>query len=171
MNIKHYLTAILIFATIFLSGISIKAQDSMATITIKGRGFGYAYYQNGKSLNMAQLAEITRDTKEAFKYIIKADNYKIAGIAFGAVGGGCVGYSLGYLLGCSMVGQPVELKKFLPFLVAGAGGVVCSIAFDAGSKDKVRQGVEIYNNSIKQKNNANLDVGFSPNGLMLQLNF
>jgi hypothetical protein len=36
---------------------------------------------------------------------------------------------------------------------------------------KVRKGVTVFNNAIKQKNNTYLDLGFSPNGMMLRLNF
>jgi hypothetical protein len=39
------------------------------------------------------------------------------------------------------------------------------------SADNLRKGVDIFNNTIKQKNNTNIDLGFSPNGMILKLNF
>ena len=55
MNPKHHLFAILIFATILLFCFSAKSQNNSEAITIAAKGFGYAYYQNGKKLTFNQL--------------------------------------------------------------------------------------------------------------------
>jgi len=171
MNTKHYLTAILIFTTFLLSCFSAKSQNISETITIARKGIGYAYYQNGKVLNFSQLLSLTKENTEAYNFLIKADNWKITGLFFGVIGGGCLGYSLGYALGAAMAGNSINMKILLPVSLVGTGLTFCSFIFEIVSKDNIRKGVDIYNNSIKQKNNPNIDIGISTNGMMFRLNF
>jgi len=171
MNTKHYLSAILIFSVIFLFGFSVHAQNSSDGIRVIKRELGYVFYQNTKKLNIRQLANITRENTESYNYIIRADSWQIATIYSGVVGGGCVVGSLGYALGAAIVGNPINMKMFLPILSVGAGLVICSITFGVLANNNLKKGVELFNNSIKEKNSTNLDLGFSPGGVMLRLNF
>ena len=59
-------------------------------------------------------------------------------------------------------GNPLTLKHRLLLV----GGGICDLFANAKIK-----GVTVFNSSLKQKNNAHLDLGFLPNGVMLRLNF
>jgi len=172
MNTKHSLTAILIFIAIFLSGFSSNAQNGSDTIRIVRKGLSYVYYKGDDMLNFKQLMNITTSNLEAFKLIEKSKNMRYTGYIFAIAGGGCLGYSLGYALGTAMLGN--TLNKSLFFSMLGTGVVligVWSIGFEVGANNKVREGIAVYNNGIRQKNNANLDLGFSSGGVMLRLSF
>jgi len=54
----------------------------------------------------------------------------------------------------------------------GAGAVFTgiSIGFEVGANNKAKEAITVFNNAIRQSNNANLDLGFSPGGVMLRLN-
>ena len=167
MNTKHYFTAILIFAAIVLSGFSVQAQNDADTIRIDGR----RYYQKNIKLNIAQLVNISTVDKTAFRFIQKAQYQNFAACCFGIVGGGCLGFSLGYALGAAMFGNPMNKPLFFSLLGAGAVLTGIGIAFDVGANNKVKEGISIYNQFIKQRNSTNINLGFSTNGASLQLNF
>jgi hypothetical protein len=172
MNAKHYLPTILICATIFLFYFKSYAQNSSDEIKIvNGKFWGCDAIQNGKTLTYNQLIKITRENPESCKYISKAYGLKGAGIFLGFVGGCGMGFSLGYALGRVIYDSPFEMKIFFPVAIAGVCLVACSITFDALATQNLRKGVDIFNKSIKQKNNANIDIGFMPNGMFLKLNF
>jgi len=135
MNIKHFLIKTVFFTTIFLSVFYVKSQNSSEAITVVRKGLGYAYYQNDKMLNINQIANITRENADVHKYLVKSDVWWITGICFGIAGGGCIGYSLGYALGCTIAGNSIEMKKVLPSFLVGAGLSCCSIIFEVVSKD------------------------------------
>jgi Na+/H+ antiporter NhaC len=63
------------------------------------------------------------------------------------------------------------MKVFPPFLGAGVALIAIGIGFEVRANNRAKEGVAVYNNSIKQKSNANLDLGFSPNGVILKLSF
>ena len=168
MNTKHYFTAILIFAAIVLSGFSVQAQNDADMITIAKKG---VYYQNEKQVNFKQLMTLTQGNKEVYGYMVKAQNMNAAAIGFGIVGGGCLGFSLGYALGAAMFGNPKNKPLFFSLLGAGAVLTGIGIAFDVGANNKVKEGISIYNQFIKQRNSTNINLGFSTNGASLQLNF
>jgi hypothetical protein len=172
MNTKHIFPAILIFAAILLFSNRCQAQNTSDELKVVRDWFlGYTASQHGKILTYSQLINITRDNVEACKYVRKAYSCKTAGVFFGVVGGGCLGFSLGYVLSLALYDSPIEMKIFLPFIAAGAGMVVCSITFDALATQNLRKGVDIFNKSIKQKNSTNIDLGFMPNGMFLRFNF
>jgi hypothetical protein len=171
MILNHHLTAILIFATIFFSGFSGKAQNDIDTIRIEKKGVCYLYYQNGKVLNFKQLSSLTRENKEAYQFMTKAKDQNIAAFAFAFVGGGCLGYSLGYALVSVMDGNPLNKSLFYSLLGVGVGLTGIGIVFDISAKKTIKKGIDAYNNSTKQKNNTNLNLGFSPNRMSIRLNF
>jgi len=76
----------------------------------------------------------------------------------------------GYAIGCAITKNLVNLNLLLPLLGAGTsfivGGVICEIV----SNSKMQKGVLAYNNTIKQKNNTSLYLGFAPTGMTLKLN-
>jgi hypothetical protein len=56
-------------------------------------------------------------------------------------------------------------------LIAGTGLIGISIGFEIVANIKLEAAVELYNKSQRENNNANLNIGFSPNGVNLRLNF
>ena len=172
MNPKLYLTSILIFITICLFNFSVKSQNnSDSTIRMVNKGLGYDYYQGNVMLSFKQVMYLTKSNPEAFKLMIRSDNMRSASIFFGFVGGVSLGYSAGYMLGRFMTGRTFEEKIFYPILGAGAALIFIGIGFSAGATDNARKGIAVFNNGIKQSNNANFDLGFYPGGAMLRLNF
>jgi len=171
MHTKHYLTTILIFATILLFCFSVQSQNSSDTIRMVKKVGNYKCYRNNERLSMSQLMYITQNNEKAYRYIIKANNLRFTSQLLGVVGGGCFGYSLGYVIGRSIADYPIEIKKIVPFLLVGSGTVIFSITFWAISNENLRKGLDIYNHSIKQKNNPQFNLGFSPYGTTLQINF
>jgi len=171
MTPKHYFAAIIIIALIFLSGFSGKAQNSSDTIRIVKSGLGYLYYQDDVTLNFKQVMALTKENKKACRLMEQATNMRGAAYVFAAFGGGFAGYALGYALGCAMYGNPMNQPLFFIMLGAGAAFIGIGVAFEAGANNKVKAGVELFNQSKKQTNNPNLGLNFSPNGVNLRLNF
>ena len=171
MNTKHYLAAILFFWIIFLLGFSVKSQEISDTIIIEKKIIGYEYYKDGFLLTFNQVAQLTKSNTESAKLMEKSIDMRISGYVWEGVGGFILGSSLGYALGCAMVDK--FFSKPLFFGLLGAGTVVMStgIGLEICAIKKAKKSVDIYNNSIKQKNNANLDLGISTQGMMLRLNF
>jgi len=60
---------------------------------------------------------------------------------------------------------------FCSMLGAGAVFIGIGIGFEVGANNKAKEAITVFNNAIRQSNNANLDLGFSPGGVMLRLSF
>ena len=171
MTLKHILPTILLFAVISLSCFSSCAQDGSDTIRMEKRGLGYVCYKNNEILNFTQLTHLTNSNPETTKLLRASKNMQVGAYIFGCLGSGFMGYSLGYALGTAMGGNTLNKTLFFSMLGAGAVFVGIGIGFEVGANKKVKQGVDIYNNAIKQKSSTNLDLGFSTNGVSLRLNF
>ena len=171
MNSKHNLSAFLIIAFILLSSFASHAQNSSDTIRMEKRGLGYVCYKDNEMLNFTQLVHLTSSNSETAKLLRASKNMQVGAYVFGCFGGGFMGYSLGYALGTAMNGNTLNKTLFFSMLGAGAVFAGIGIGFEVGANNKVKEGVEIYNKSIKQKNNTSLDLGFSSNGMGLRLNF
>ncbi|MCL2311988.1 MAG: hypothetical protein FWC41_05810 [Firmicutes bacterium] len=171
MNIKHSLTAFLIFIAIFLSGFSSNAQNGSDTVTIVKRGAGVNYYyQEGNLLKFNQLMDLTKANEIAYGLMQQAYNLRIASICFYITGGISFGFSLGYFI-IGAIFDNIKTSILIPSLGAGVGlligGGICGLF----ANTKILKGVKVFNNSIRQNNNASLDLGFSSNGVMLRLSF
>jgi len=171
MSTKQYLSAILIFITFFSLQFFAKAQDNRDTIRIVKNVIGMSYYQNDKMLDFNQLMDLSKKNEAAYKLMKEAYTLRVVGIGFSSIGGFSVGFSAGYAIGKAISGNIVNMKVFLPFLGAGAALIAIGIGFEVGANNKAKEGVAVFNNAIKQKNNANLNLGFSPNGMMFRLTF
>jgi len=171
MNTKHNLSAFLIIAFILLSSFASHAQNSSDTIRMEKRGLGYVCYKDNEMLNFTQLVHLTSSNSETAKLLRASKNMQVGAYIFGCLGSGFMGYSLGYALGTAMGGNTLNKTLFFSMLGTGAVCVGIGIGFEVGANKKVKQGVDIYNNAIKQKSSTNLDLGFSTNGVSLRLNF
>jgi len=171
MNIKSYLTTILIFVTIFLFCFSSRAQNSSDTIRIVKKGLGYVFYKDDVMVNYKQALQLTASNVEAFRLLEKSNSMRNAGYIFAAAGGGCVGYSLGYALGLAMFGNTINKPLFFSTLGAGAVLIGIGIGFEVGANNKAKKGITVFNNAVRQSKNTSIDLGFSPGGVMLRLGF
>jgi hypothetical protein len=171
MNPKHHFTAILFFAILFLSCLSVKSQNSADTIRIVEDEIDIDYFLNQKRLSYKLLMDLTKENRAAYKIIDEAYSLHKMSIFFDCAGGLLVGYAAGYAIGKAIVGNIFNLKVFLPILGTGIALTSIGIGFEAGATKKAKKGVAVYNQSIKQKNNANLNLGFYPNGMALKMNF
>ena len=59
------------------------------------------------------------------------------------------------------------------FSTLGIGAVLIGISFalEKNASNKVKAGVDLFNQSIRQKNNTSLGLDVSPGGMLLRLNF
>jgi len=171
MRPKHYVTTLIFFAIAILLVFSAKTQNTSDTIGIikKGAGINY-YYQNGNSLNFNQLRDLTKENQMACKFMQQAYNLRMVKNALYIVGGTSIGFSIVYFIPGAVI-TGIKTDIFIPFLCTGVGllvaGGICQLYLNV----KVLKGVTAFNNEIKQKNNKNLDLGFSSNGIIFRLNF
>lgn len=169
MTTKHYLTAILIFALIFLSAFSGKAQNSSDIIraekTIWG---GYTYFKDNEMISFDQVKRLIAENEKAYNLLKDSRGLRINSYMVAFVGGGCVGYALAEfaILG-NMINRPVVFSV----LGAGVALIGIGIGLDAAANKKLKTAITIYNQSKRENNHANLYVGFSPNGVNMRLNF
>jgi len=172
MSKKSYLPTILIFAAaILLSCFSVKAQSLSDTIRVEKRGLRYIYYKDNVMINFQQVMYLTASNPKAFRLLKESKNMRNAGYFFAIIGGGCVGYSLGYMLGRSISDNTINYGLFAAILAAGTVSIGVGIGFQIQASNKAKNAVVVFNNAIKRKNKANLDLSFSPGGVLLRLNF
>ena len=171
MNTRSYFSTVLIFTTVFLFCFSSHAQNSSDTIRIVKKGLGYVFYKDDVIVNYKQALQLTASNTEAFRLLEKSNNMRNVGYVFAATGGGCVGYSLGYALGLALFGNTMNKPLFFSVLGAGAVLIGVGVGFEVGANNKAKEAIGIFNNTIRQNNKTNLDLGFSSGGVMLRLNF
>jgi len=171
MNTKYYLSTILLFTVIALFIFSSNAQNNSDLIRMAKTTFGHAYYKNNERLTFSQIIQLTSSNPTSLKLIEQAYYMRYAGYAFGGIGGFSLGFALGHALGRAVAGNTIDEKLFYPLLGAGAGLIIIGIGLEFGAINKTKHAVAAYNDAIRQKNNANLDLGFSPGGVMLRLSF
>ena len=171
MTLKHILPTILLFAVIYLSCFSSCAQYSSDTITVKKFGRESVYSYNNRIIRPYQLSDIAYSNKEAAKLFQEALHLRVAGGFLGGIGGFVVGFTAGHTIVRTTKNVPVKWAVVLPFLAIGSAFIICSISFEVLAKQRVDIGVRVFNNSIKQKNSANLNLGISTNGMIVRLNF
>ena len=171
MNKKPYLSVILFFVTIFISVFSAKSQSRSDTIRMEKMAGIYFYYMDNVRLSKWELNQLLSQNHEADKLMIKSNNLRTATYFLSFTGGACVGVSLGLLLGSAIFQVPLNTKVFIPCLIAGTAAIGFSIAFEMSANRNAKEAIAVFNNSIKNKNNTTFNLGISPNGLMVNLNF
>jgi hypothetical protein len=98
----------------------------------------------------------------------QGNNLRVASICLYTPAAFFLGFSVGYII----ITGP-DFNKNISFISLGAGaglliaGGICELVSNA----KILKGVKIFNHSKIQNNHTNLDLGFSPNGVILRLNF
>ena len=144
---------------ILLFAINIYAQEP---IIIK-EGFGTTYMQDGELLTQQDLKFILSESPEAISEYNKSMVHNVIGSVFAGVGGFCVGYPIGTMLGG---GEP-------NWGMAGIGaGLICvAIPFSIAAKNKLTNAVNIYNDMLNEENSISINFGPTENGIGLCLRF
>jgi hypothetical protein len=147
------------------------SQNSSDTISLKNKLIGYVYYKNNVKLSFEQVMLEVGSNPKAYKLMKISNNMQNAGYIFAIAGISSLGFSLGYALICEIYRNKINKTLFFTTFGSGLGFIGVGISFEIGSSILAKKGITIFNNSIKQRNNTNLDLGISPNGIMLRLNF
>ena len=174
MNTKYHISSILIFFVFFLLQFSVKAQNNsdtivIGTITVEKKGNRVIdYYQEGRIL---QLMNLTKENEMAYQLMRQARDLRVTSVCLYVTGGAFLGFSAGYAIGSTIIGRPIQMKLFLPFLGAGAGLLICGGILESVAQTKILKGVEIFNRPGKQNNHTSFNLDFAPNELTLRLNF
>lgn len=139
------------------------AQTTNDTISMVKRNNGrVAYMKGGIPLLPIQLEDVMYDYPESMRYLQKAKTNQVFGIIFAATGGYLIGYPLGTAIGG---GDPNWSMAAI-----GAGVVAIAFVFDGATKSNIRDAVEAYNRSVREKNSS-LSFGFTPSGIGFRLAF
>jgi len=171
MHTKPFLTAISFFTLFLLFCFSSNAQSNYEEIIVERRGNKYIYSKNNVTLSFGQLISETGDYREAQKLVLKAYRKRSASVGLGFTGGFCVGFVLGNVIVKSTRNESVNTKLVLPLFLGGLGLITASYCLEVSAKKNAKEGVDIYNKYVKQKNNPNFYLGFAPNEISLKLNF
>lgn len=139
-------------------------QELQDTITIVKKG-GVYYTQNFKILNNYDLKKKLKANPEAYQMYKSSENDKAAAMAFGAIGGVCIGFPLGQAIA---KGDP-----YWWLLAPGIAGIIVSIPFSSSSKQKSISAVKMYNEDIinKTTSRVKLNLKGSNEGIGLVLKF
>jgi len=171
MHTKHFLTTISFFTLLLLFCFSSNAQSNLEEIQVERRGNKYIYSKNNVALSFGQLVTETGDYREAQKLVLKAYRKRSAAVGVGFAGGFCVGFALGNVIVKSTRNESVNTKLVLPLFLGGAGLLISSYCLEISARNNAKDGVDIYNKYVKQKNNPNIHLGLAPTGMNIRINF
>lgn len=169
----HKLATYFFFATFFLLHFFVKSQNNSDTISMIKKDGRFLYYKNDVVLSKEQLKNLLIENNTiAFYLMEQSNNRRVTSCIFGFAGGVSLGYSFVYLLDRLQNKKNMNPKLFYPFLGAGLGLIVIGIDFGISANNKAREAIAAYNRSKRQKNNStSLNLGFSPGGVLLKLDF
>ncbi|MFN6379082.1 MAG: hypothetical protein ACK4WD_07390 [Flavobacteriales bacterium] len=147
-----------------ISNLSSTAQTNSDTISVV-KGFSTFYTRNYQLLTTRDLMEITKPNAAAYKEMRIARSHKNFASLMQFSGGFMVGIPLGSALSG---GEPNW-----PIAAIGAGVIIVSIPFSVAYTKHATKAVRIYNEGLKStgQNSLDFNIGFTQNGLGLQLRF
>ena len=165
---------LLIICIIFCCGfIQVQAQNydttnvtqRIDTIESRKTALGKSYYLGNKPLTLNRLSEITVSNSLAHQKIKQAQVCNVIGIIFGGIGGFCIGYPLGTLLGG---GDPIWFIAGI-----GVGFLAIGIPIAITGDRRLAEGVVLYNQGLQQKNTNTVyfRLGFTPTGMGMAVKF
>jgi hypothetical protein len=157
---------ILLFSFMMLCiGNHLFGQELTDTIESKKTSLGQSYYLGNERLTLKRLTEITVPNALAHNEIKQAQICNVFGCVFGIVGGACIGYPLGVLIGG---GKP-------NWIIAGvgAGCLLIGIPIAIVGDKHVAKGVALYNKGIQQASVTTIHfrLGFNPTGVSMVMTF
>jgi hypothetical protein len=129
------------------------------------KGFSTFFTRNYQLLTTRDLMEITKPNAAAYKEMRIARSHKNFASLMQFSGGFLVGIPLGSALSG---GEPNW-----PIAAIGAGVIIVSIPFSVAYTKRATKAVRIYNEGLKStgQNSLDFNIGFTQNGLGLQLRF
>jgi len=128
---------------------------------------GYKYTHNNELKSIGDLAKIMTSNTKAFELMKKGrTNRSISGV-LGFVGGGLIGWSLSTALAG---GDPNWTSAGI-----GAGLIAIGIPISSNANKKIKQAVELYNDSFNETSGNHFAPEFkiisNTNGFGLSMNF
>lgn len=150
---------ILIIVILIIGLQDIFAQTDNDTTLIQKSNSGYSY--NGNSLNTRRLKEVLRTNDEASQVYRNALNSRGMALSF-LISGGVI------IIGGQIMDRSVGLYK-----VAGVFFILSAVVINSSYGMRKDKAIEIYNNSIKQKNcpEQTVSIVLSSDGIGVQFNF
>ncbi|MDR2834691.1 MAG: hypothetical protein LBV69_00620 [Bacteroidales bacterium] len=150
--------------------------QNIKTIEDSIERFKGVYYINDNRLTFKGLCYITQNNLEANNILNYADKYRKSAYIFGATGGFLVGWGIGVNVSAKYKKKyntyynykNYELNTIL--FISGLAFCTIGITCDILKYRYTKKAVKIYNQSIREKY-MKLDIGFSPTGIGLRLNF
>ena len=153
---KQYILTIII---LFIGLQDILAQQDIDTTLIQSTNQGYSL--NGDYLNTRRMKEVLLANDEASRVYQSALNNKSTAFTF-LISGGVI-----------LVGGLIKDPSVGIFKVAGGIFILSALPFYTIYDKRTDKAVEIYNNTIKQKNylEKTVSIGLNSNGAGIQFNF
>jgi hypothetical protein len=172
LNTRLYIATMVLFTILFSFSNSVKSQSSFDTIKVAEKGAGVRHFYVGDNqLNFNMLMGLTHKNETAFKFMEQAYNLRLASRLLYITGGVTVCFAIVYISQIHNSNSFTDIKVLLPSIGGGVFIILCGGICEFFSKDKILKGVKVFNKSIKENSTANLNIGFSPTGMTLKLNF
>ncbi|MCL2027776.1 MAG: hypothetical protein FWG79_04725 [Bacteroidales bacterium] len=142
------------------------AQNTTEAMVIKQNAWtGTTFIQDGKSFTFKEVSVLMQDNPLAYESIKKARNNNTFGTVLAALGGAFVGWPLG----TALAGGEANWGM----VAIGAGLIVVAIPIYNTANRHAHNAVQYYNEGVRppQSSNVSVNLGTSPNGIGLQINF
>jgi len=137
------------------------AQISTDTLVIKK---GLTFQQNQKTYTFKEVPALMHNNKQAYEFIQKARTQSIISNVLSFAGGGFIGWPLGTAIAGGEANWTLA--------AIGAGLIVVAIPVFSSAKKNATKAVQIYNEGVQtQQNNLSVNLGVTPQGVGLQINF
>ena len=150
--------------------LSSNSPDMNQEIEIYNYGRILYYFLGEHRLTLKNMLIITKNTPNAYTHLNSAYNFRIASYVSGFLGG----FGMGYCTYAAIIAPSrsyVAQNAVLNWVVFGSSIILigCSIDFKYQANKRIIHGIRNYNNSLKNKNNLSLNIGFSPTGIGLKI--
>jgi hypothetical protein len=138
-----------------------------APIKVEKKGLAYRYtYREIRLRHFADFSPIMEDYPDALSHLNKAKTNNVVAAGIGFVGGFLVGWPLGE----TIAGSP---NPHWEFAAVGGGLVVVSAFFGAASGKQLREGINVYNESIASTDarSPDIEVAVTVSGVFVGIRF
>jgi hypothetical protein len=104
-----------------------------------------SYEQNGEEIDPGSMVQEVKKDPDAAVHVKRSRAWGIGAIVVAGVGGGLVGWSLGYA---------IEGDPNWALIAVGGGAIAASIPLMVVSNSQLRKGVERYNDNLGEPDTA-----------------
>jgi len=154
-----------ILCLLLFFGFSVCGQNVSDSISVKTLFGGCKIFMNDQQISLTQVGTIIQSNELAYSQFNKAQSTNTLTSIIGGVGG----FLIGYPLGGSLAGKPMDWKMF------GIGTVlaVISIPISNQSVKQLKTAVDTYNGGLKAKSQQTTEFSLKlkGNGLSFAMNF